>query len=279
MSDIHATELLRTPLVRVRDVCCAGRCRHPSPVEASEGTHLVYTYRGFFARLVGGSEELADANQVIYFNHAQEYRISHPVAGGDDCLSITLAPDVLEEMGHRLLEAGKPVPTFRRLRQRIAPAVQRQLAQLRLLAGEGAADPLAAEALVLRLANETVHEGRLPGAAVTPMRKRVADRIKRTLAGDPMRRWTLSDIAAEVGGSPLHLTQLFQQVEGMPLYRYQQQLRLAQALLRLPRCEDLTALALELGFSSHSHFSAAFRKAYGCAPSALRRRTPPGAGR
>ncbi len=275
MSDIQVNELLRTPLVRVRDVCCAGRCRHLSPAETSQGTHLVYAYRGLFARHVGASEELADANQVLFFNHAQEFRISHPVAGGDDCLSITVAPDLLHEMGGRLLEPDKPAPTFRRQRLPITPAVQRQLAQLRLLARGGVHEPLAAEALVLGLASGSVQQGsasdRAATPAATPSRRRVVDRIKRTLADDPLRRWTLSDIAAQVGGSPLHLTQLFQQLEGQPLYRYQLHLRLAQALVRLPHCEDLSALALDLGFSSHSHFSAAFRKVYGCAPSTLQR--------
>jgi AraC family transcriptional regulator len=269
MSDIQSTDLLRTPLVRVRDVCCAGRCRHHAPTEVSQGTHLVYAYRGLFGRLVADVEELADANQLVYFNHAQEYSISHPVAGGDDCLSISLAPELLHEMGGRLLEPDKPVPTFRRQRQRIAPTVQRQLAQLRLWALGGALEPLAAEALVIAITAASVNGGVPSGGAVTPVRRRVVDRIKRTLAGDPLRRWTLSDIAAAVGGSPLHLTQLFQQAEGLSLYRYQLQLRLAQALVRLPHCDDLTALALDLGFSSHSHFSAAFRKAYGCAPSTL----------
>jgi AraC-like DNA-binding protein len=68
----------------------------------------------------------------------------------------------------------------------------------------------------------------------------------------------------------VYLTQLFQQIEGIPLYRYQLRLRLARALDRLDRTDDLTALALELGFSSHSHFTAAFRRTYGASPSALR---------
>jgi AraC-like DNA-binding protein len=34
---------------------------------------------------------------------------------------------------------------------------------------------------------------------------------------------------------------------------------------------DLTRVALELGFSSHSHFSAAFRSQFGLSPSLLRR--------
>jgi len=34
---------------------------------------------------------------------------------------------------------------------------------------------------------------------------------------------------------------------------------------------ELAPLALDLGFASHSHFTAAFRAAYGVVPSALRR--------
>ena len=87
------------------------------------------------------------------------------------------------------------------------------------------------------------------------------------LASDLARRWTLAEIAAEVRGSPVYLTQVFQQVEGLPLYRYQLRLRLARALDLLAQYDDLTALSLDLGFSSHSHFSAAFRQAYGRSPS------------
>jgi AraC-like DNA-binding protein len=96
------------------------------------------------------------------------------------------------------------------------------------------------------------------------------DRAKLVLASDLARRWTLADIAAVVRVSPVYLTQLFQQVEGLPLYRYQLRLRLARALDLLADDHDLSALALELGFSSHSHFSAAFRQMYGESPSRFR---------
>jgi AraC-like DNA-binding protein len=69
----------------------------------------------------------------------------------------------------------------------------------------------------------------------------------------------------------VYLTQLFRQVEGMPLYRYQLRLRLACALDLLGRCADLTSLSLDLGFSSHSHFTAAFRQAYGRTPAEFQR--------
>ena len=98
----------------------------------------------------------------------------------------------------------------------------------------------------------------------------MVDRIKLVLASDLARRWTLAEIAAEVRGSPVYLTQVFQQVEGVPLYRYQLRLRLARALDLLARYDDLSALGLDLGFSSHSHFSAAFRAVYGRTPSEFR---------
>ncbi len=41
----------------------------------------------------------------------------------------------------------------------------------------------------------------------------------------------------------VYLTQVFQQVEGLPLYRYQLRLRLVRALDRIPHEDDLSALA------------------------------------
>jgi AraC-like DNA-binding protein len=64
---------------------------------------------------------------------------------------------------------------------------------------------------------------------------------------------------------------VFQQVERLPLYRYHLRLRLARSLDLLADHEDLTGLALNLGFSSHSHFTAAFRQTYGRSPSAFKR--------
>ena len=87
------------------------------------------------------------------------------------------------------------------------------------------------------------------------------------------QRQTGKQIAAEVGVSPVYLTQVFQQVEGLPLYRYQLHLRLARALDRLGEDIDLTRLALDLGFSSQSHFGAAFKRAYGQSPLQFRRAT------
>jgi AraC-like DNA-binding protein len=121
---------------------------------------------------------------------------------------------------------------------------------------------LEAESLTLALARNA-----LGGCAPrgTAGKKKLVERAKLVLASDLARRWTLSDVAAQVGVSPVYLTQLFKQVEGMPLYQYQLRLRLARALELLPGA-DISALSMDLGFSSHSHFTASFRRAYGRTP-------------
>jgi AraC-like DNA-binding protein len=102
-------------------------------------------------------------------------------------------------------------------------------------------------------------------------RQKLVDRAKLVLSSDPTRRWTLAEIAAEVGVSPVYLTQTFQQVEAMPLYRYQLHLRLARGLDLLGDYDDITTLSMDLGFSSHSHFSAAFKRVYGRTPAEFQR--------
>jgi AraC-like DNA-binding protein len=133
------------------------------------------------------------------------------------------------------------------------------------------ADPLEAEVLALTLVRRALgpRTSHAPGATIGC--QKLVDRAKLVLSNDLTRRWTLAEIACELRVSPVYLTQVFQQVEGMPLYRYQLRLRLARALDLLARYDDLTNLALELGFSSHSHFSSAFRQLYGCSPSEFKR--------
>src|ERR1700754_3631911 len=97
--------------------------------------------------------------------------------------------------------------------------------------------------------------------------EQMADQVKMLLSADPWRRWTLATIAEEVSVTPVYLTDIFRRVEGVPLYRYHLRLRLAQALSVVADYDDLTKLALDLGFNSHSHFTAAFKRTYHQTPS------------
>jgi AraC-like DNA-binding protein len=256
----------------VRDVVCGGECRHRSAEECSRSTHLVFPYRGVYVRHVGRNDAVAEANQVLFFNAEEGYRVSHPVEGGDACLSLVIDQDLLRELAPReQVREGGGALAFRRQRRRIDPRAQVLVALLRHSLSQKAAETLEAETLVLTLVRRalgerTSHATRGGASGASASREKLVDRAKLVLSSDLARRWTLADVAVEVGVSPVYLTQVFQQVEAVPLYRYQLRLRLARALDLLGQYDDLTALGLHLGFSSHSHFSSAFRQAYGRTP-------------
>jgi AraC family transcriptional regulator len=96
---------------------------------------------------------------------------------------------------------------------------------------------------------------------------------KRYTASHAGKKISLSEIGRALHVSPVYLTSVFREVEGIPFYRYALRKRLERAVRLLPDyASDLSNLALELGFSSHSHFATAFRQAFGCSPAAFRER-------
>lgn len=262
--------LLRTPLVELRDVLCPGTCRHKGGVERSRRTTLVFPYRGTYVRHAAGEEAVADASQVLFFNAGEEYQVSHPNPGGDASLSLWVDEALLREIAPpELLQAGAPLH-FRLPRLRIDPRTQVLVAMLRHVLREGIAEPLEGESLALTLVHRALAPRTTHAAGASHGRQRLVDRARLVLSRDLARRWTLAEVAADVGVSPVYLTQSFRAVEGVPLYQYQLRLRLARALDLLGEYEDLAALGAELGFSSHSHFSAAFQRVYRCTPSEFR---------
>jgi len=266
MSDLDYHPLLITDTLAVWDVLCSGICRHKSAEECTAHTHLVFPYRGVYVRHVGQTATVAEPNQVIFFNEEEPYRVSHPIVGGDANLSIRISPSALREL--------VPVPYLRsesgtalnRSRLRIDARTQALMAWLRHSLAREVIETLEAETLTLTLVRRALGERTSHTAASSVGRQKLVDRAKLVLSSDLGRRWTLAEIATEVGVSPVYLTQVFQQVEGLPLYRYQLQLRLARALDMLGEYLDLTVLAIDLGFSSYSHFSSTFKQAYGQTP-------------
>ena len=275
MSQLAAQTLLSTATATLKDVVCLGEHRHKSAEEFSRSTHLVFPYRGVYVRHLGSHEAVAEANQVLFFNGGEGCRVSHPVPGGDASLSLWISEPLLGELAPKDQIGEGPVAAFKRPRLRIDPRAQALVALLRHGLHRGAMDTLEAEALVLTLVRRSLGERTSHAPGASPGRQKLVDRAKLALSADPARRWTLAEIAAEVGVSPVYLTQAFQQVEGTPLYRYQLRLRLVRALDLLAQYDNLTTLALTLGFSSHSHFSAAFRKAYGRTPAEFQRSVDP----
>jgi AraC-like DNA-binding protein len=77
----------------------------------------------------------------------------------------------------------------------------------------------------------------------------------------------LQDIGREVGCSPFYLSRTFSKEKGQTIPQFIRQIRLerAAALLRLGE-HNVTEVALEVGYSSLSHFSQAFHQLFGCCP-------------
>jgi len=251
-------------------VYCQGNRRHQDAEECATATELVFPYRGVYVRHLGHDQAVAEANQVLFFNATEGYRVSHPVPGGDASLSLAISEPQLRELAPPTLLRDSATLAFRRQRLRIDARAQALAALLRHSLRQKIAEALEAESLALTLVQRALGPRTTHAAGASIGRQRLVDRAKLVLASDLARRWTLAEVAAEVRGSPVYLTQVFQQVEGLPLYRYQLRLRLARALDLLAQYDDLTALSLELGFSSHSHFSAVFREVYGRSPSEFR---------
>jgi len=105
--------------------------------------------------------------------------------------------------------------------------------------------------------------------------KREASRLIREFILDSLsHRILLDDLAGLVGLTPHQLLVSFRKSFGTTPAQYilQQRIRAAQRLL-LHSNADMTTIALQLGFSSHSHLTSTFQSRLGCTPSDFRRRS------
>ena len=88
------------------------------------------------------------------------------------------------------------------------------------------------------------------------------------------RRWTLAALAARVGLAPRYLAGLFTAQLGQPPHQYLNERRIDRARQLLASSDlSITAISVDLGFSSSQHFARAFRRAVGCTPSDYRAAT------
>lgn len=295
--------IYRSPLVSVHEYRCrpVGPDRHRE--EHSHEHGVVFLRSGVFERHIGRESTVADANGVLFFNAWQPYRVTHPVAGGDNCVVLRARPDVLAEMlrpYHPAVTDGAPPFAFPN-----GPCDSRAYLSMRALVRglerSDAVDPLAVDETVLGLIAQSIgtayevrgmrpREGTGSGESVA-----VGDRIavgdrssggrrastrrahadwaehaKLVLAEQYRNRLSLDDVARAVHCSPYHLCRVFRRYTGASIHRYLTRLRLRASLDRLMDAgPDLTRLALDTGFSSHSHFTSAFAREFGTPPSKI----------
>lgn len=223
---------------------------------------------------------VADPTVVTLYNRGQRYERAAVSPRGDRCDWFGVEEPVLREAVRPLdrRTADDAVGPIRHVRARSeARLYLRQRAFVRFLEQTPPLDPMLIDETVMDLlAHVLANAYGVPSAPVAfGHRKSRADLVeaaRRLLAQRFRERLTLGRLAGELGCSPFHLCRSFRGVTGLTLHRHLTELRLRSALERLDDGVDLTRVALDVGYSSHSHFTAAFRQVFGVPPSAAMRR-------
>jgi AraC-like DNA-binding protein len=113
---------------------------------------------------------------------------------------------------------------------------------------------------------------RLAALRLSARAQKAASQARELIAAAPGTNLSLSELGHRVALSGYQLARCFSALYGVSLHQHRTRLRMAVALARLSQLKrgecDLTQIALDLGYSSHSHFSAAFKRTVGCTPSA-----------
>jgi AraC-like DNA-binding protein len=154
-----------------------------------------------------------------------------------------------------VMSPGQEV-TFQALRQPPVPVAARKLWY---------------QAKTLELLSQVLFEPAPKEEFFCQRQKRVArERVERTTA---ILRTHLAEppdieaLGARVGCSPFYLSRLFSKETGMTIPQYVRQLRMERAAeLLLAGRHNVTETAMEVGYSSLSHFSKAFCTTIGCCP-------------
>jgi AraC family transcriptional regulator len=278
--------LYESRLVSVRDYRCRAGRGGPAAEEYSGGNHIVLMRSGAFCKHLGRAGVTADVNQAVFFSKGSTYRVSHPADCGDRGTVLVPEPTALADIVREI------DPTFEGDRERPFPFVtgpcgkavflrHRELLSRLEAAPFQPLEPLWADETALHLVAEVLAAAFSRSGLPRKSRRRdtqaehteLAEAVKSLLADRLFERITLDEIGRAVDASPFHLARVFQRQTGVPVHRYLTHLRLRTALERLEEgATDLTSLALELNFSSHSHFTDVFRREFGSTPSSARRK-------
>ena len=222
---------------------------------------------GLFAKHEApGRHVTGTPSHAIYFAPDAPYRISFPGGIGDRAITLRFGEALAPEHVHADGLAS----------QGLLPAEAMMLRNLLWRRLECGAPAFEAEALgldLLSLSLRSVRPGKSPvWRSAQARRRRALERVKEAVASAPSDKWSVAKLAGIANLSPFHLCHVFRETVGTSIYDYVLHERLARTLdAVLDGGDDLTAIALDAGFSSHSHFTARFKDFFGCTPTVLRR--------
>ncbi len=274
-SDLH----FESDQVRIGTFYCP--TNHPIFAYAGEMDGYNIVFPRTIVKIVqeGHSPVIADPNVVMFYNKGQAYQRGKVSEQGDLCdwfdFDHTAVLDAIRDYDAAVDDCW--LEPFRFTHGPSVSAIYLQQRELiHYLQQSPNPDPLHVEEVTFAILQQTLAHayqngefppGKTDGHAhydlVHEVKALLATRFKETI--------TLKEIATAVYTSPYHLSRIFRKYTGFTIHNYLNQLRLRAALGYLAQSDvQLTDLGLELGYSSHSHFTQAFRRTFGTAPSDFR---------
>jgi len=261
--------VLETPLLTVGEFRCPPADAAWSALNLiGDRPHVVFPRLPVLIEHERGTPLVTAPTHTVLYNANQHYRRELRNPRGDDCVFVELSEASLEQ----LAEAGATlVDRTNRLVATHAPVDRKTYLLQHLLVRHLRSpepDPLLAEEAAARVVLDALRLS--PPKTRSGARRALAEAVKDELAAEGGST-PLHELARRLHTSAFHLARVFRSETGFSVHGFRQAFRLRSALdLVSAHRGDLTALALELGFSSHSHFSERFRNEFGVPPSQVR---------
>jgi AraC family transcriptional regulator len=225
----------------------------------------------------GGPRTLMTPNSAVFHHDGGEYHRERFLDRSYRCLFFFPSERLVREIVGEANDRAADADAFR-FPRRTVPVDGRVLTMARRLAGrlassgpsDGDAEPVFE---VLRLIVLSAYRSRPTNHRARPStvraRTELVEEAKALIVSRFGDRLPLDQIAHELHASPYHLARVFRAETGYSVHGYLTNIRVREGLIRRADGSgtDIAALGADLGFSSHSHFTAAFRDAMGVVPS------------
>jgi AraC family transcriptional regulator len=256
--------LLHRGAITVFDFRCRAGPADAPFAERHEAFSISYVRRGSFGyRGAGGASELV-AGSILIGRPGDEYVCTHEHhAGGDECLSFQLAPDLVAALGASAWRSGgvPPIPAL---------VVLGELAQA---AAAGRSDIGLDEAgLLLARRFAALLAGPSVRAPVGGRDRRRAVEAALWLDAHAHEPISLETAARRAGLSVFHFLRIFMRTLGVTPHQYLLRCRLRRAARHLAEeHRPITEIAYDTGFADLSNFVRTFHRAAGVSPRRFRR--------
>jgi AraC-like DNA-binding protein len=276
--------LRHTPLISVGEY----RCPPTHPLFERGGGAGTCPYIGFMRSTVirvpeGSKPEVQTPNVAGFHNVGTSYTRRSIDDAGDISDWIALSPSLLRELLSIHSESTREERYEQSFSHPFAPvSVRAYLAQrhlVEMLNTDADISDLAVEEYVIHLVRSILGEATAfwdehskfehkPRPSCERRRISIVESVKEQIATEYWSNQSLAGLARSVHCSPGQLVRIFPAQTGFSIHSYQQHIRLRVALQLLRETPfELSDVATQLGFASHSHFSSVFKRRFGISPS------------